>query len=372
MALPMIFWIAAALLLVAALIPMLRALMVDPVVVETVAADVAFYQAQEQEIARLEQSGAMSATEAKAARAEAARKLLAKAGSDEEKGDGARREGRAVLALVALAIPALTVALYLRLGHPGKPDMPYATRTDISSAEQDMARMIARLDAHLAENPDDLRGQELAFPIYMRMGRYDNAVASAQRIVALKGESAEAMSNLAEALIFAAKGEISEDARKALVRSLALDPALARSRFYMALLAEQDGDVPRAVALLKALEAEVPDGAEKRAVSEQLARLTKQAAPAGPAADALKALPEAEQREAIRGMVDGLAARLKEKGGTPDEWLRLLRALAVMGDKERATATLAEARLALAADAPGLERLAALAGELGLKEGGAP
>lgn len=368
----MIFWIAAALLLVAALVPLLRALLVDPVVVETVAADVAFYKAQEEEIARQRANGALSETEAKAARAEAARKLLAKSGSSAVTDTRNAGGTRAALVLVALAVPALTLALYLRLGHPGQADMPYAARTDISRAEQDMARMVARLDAHLAENPDDLRGQELAFPIYMRLGRFDNAAASAQRIVALKGESAEALGNLAEALIFVGKGHIGEDARKALVRSLALDPTLARSRFYMGLLAEQDGDVPRAVALLKALEADVPEGDEKRAVAEQLARLTGTKAPAGSAADALKSLPEAEQREAIRGMVDSLATRLKENGGTADEWLRLVRALAVMGDKDRASATVGEARAALAADASGLERLAALAGELGLSEGAVP
>ena len=71
---------------------------------------------------------------------------------------------------------------------------------------------------------------------------------------------------------------------------------------------------------------------------------------------------------AIRGMVDSLAARLGEGGGTLAEWSRLIRSQSVLADRPAALKSLATARERLAADPDALAALAALAGELGLQE----
>ncbi|HRK23553.1 MAG TPA: c-type cytochrome biogenesis protein CcmI [Beijerinckiaceae bacterium] len=368
----MFFWLSAALLVVAALIPLIRSLVAKPATMDAASADVLFYKAQEAEIERQLGAGLLSEGEASSLRTDAARKLLANARAAGGDGNAQTRTLGVVMALAVLvALPVLASLFYLRQGKPGLPDMPFATRTDISRAEQDMARLLARLEAHLAENPDDLRGHELAFPVYMRMARYDRAATSAGRIVALKGETGETLANFAEAMIFASQGEINEDARKALIASNKLDPKLARSRFYLALLAEQDGNVASAVEQLRRLAEDVSDEAEKQAVNAQIARLSKATA-LPPGGDALKALPEAERNDAIRGMVDGLAQRLTEKGGSVEEWGRLIRSLAVLGQKDRAGEMLGRARAGLADNTAALETLNALAGELGVKEGGAP
>ena len=46
----------------------------------------------------------------------------------------------------------------------------------------------------------------------------------------------------------------------------------------------------------------------------------------------------------IRGMVEGLAERLATEGGAPEEWARLISALGVLGETNRAGAILTEAR----------------------------
>ena len=46
----------------------------------------------------------------------------------------------------------------------------------------------------------------------------------------------------------------------------------------------------------------------------------------------------------IQGMVDGLAARLADEGGPPEDWAQLVRALMVLGDEDRARAIFAEAK----------------------------
>ncbi len=50
-----------------------------------------------------------------------------------------------------------------------------------------------------------------------------------------------------------------------------------------------------------------------------------------------------ERREMISNMVESLANRLASQGGTSDEWARLIKALSVLGDSDRAKKIWAEA-----------------------------
>ena len=68
----------------------------------------------------------------------------------------------------------------------------------------------------------------------------------------------------------------------------------------------------------------------------------------------------------IRQMVEGLAARLKADGKDLAGWQRLLRAYAILGEKDAAMRALAEARNAFAGDSASLSQLDALAASLGL------
>ena len=69
----------------------------------------------------------------------------------------------------------------------------------------------------------------------------------------------------------------------------------------------------------------------------------------------------------IRGMVDGLAERLATEGGPAEDWARLIRALGVLGDTDRARAIWDEARTVFA-DTPGLPTVQAAAEAAGLNE----
>jgi cytochrome c-type biogenesis protein CcmH len=98
--------------------------------------------------------------------------------------------------------------------------------------------------------------------------------------------------------------------------------------------------------LLTELRDDLPDGSLKSEIVAQLQAMTN--VPAG--GSAIAALPQGEQIAAIRSMVEGLAARLATTGGSADEWARLIRALNVLGEKDRAVTILAEARQKFAAE----------------------
>jgi cytochrome c-type biogenesis protein CcmH len=365
----MMFWIVAAVIVAVSLFVLLRALAVPGGAIEPKADDVAFYRSQQAEIARQLSAGMIDAAEAKAGEAEAARKLLARSRQNLAAPVADARRGRLAQIAVAVALPAMGLPLYLFLGQPQLPSQPIAARTDINRPEKDLMRLVDRLDAHLAEAPDDLRGLEIAFPVYMRIGRYDSALDVAGRLVKLKGPSADRLAALAEAQIFAGQGMVSDEARKTLVGALELDPKHSRARFYSGLAAEQSGEPQVALRIWQELAAGLEDGPEKRAVALQIARLAPKAGPTGEAADAIRSMKPEDQQQAIRGMVDTLEARLKAEGGSVEEWHKLLRALSVMGDKARAIAALETARQKLVGNGEALAALGRIATELGLPEG---
>ena len=88
--------------------------------------------------------------------------------------------------------------------------------------------------------------------------------------------------------------------------------------------------------------------------------------PASEQGAAIAALPAGDREKVIRGMVEGLAARLAADGGSAEEWSRLVRAYTVLREPDKARQTLADARKALSADAAALAELDILARDLGL------
>jgi cytochrome c-type biogenesis protein CcmH len=90
----------------------------------------------------------------------------------------------------------------------------------------------------------------------------------------------------------------------------------------------------------------------------------------GPSSEDVEAASQLgpEQRSAmIRGMVERLAARLKDDGSDVEGWLRLVRSYMVLGDREKAMAAAQDARRALADDTDKLRRVDELVKGLGLE-----
>jgi len=74
-----------------------------------------------------------------------------------------------------------------------------------------------------------------------------------------------------------------------------------------------------------------------------------------------------EDRDAmIRGMVQQLSERLASQGGPASEWARLIGALGVLGETERASAIWAEAQGVFAAEPDGLALIRQAAEQAGV------
>jgi len=337
--------------------------------------EVAFYKAQLGEIERDVERGQLPEDQAAAARAEAARRLIA--ASAPQSPPGASGEAlalrRIAAALILILVPAVSLALYAELGRPEMPDVPLAGRkADVRTAEG-IEAAIARIEAHLAAEPSDAKGWTVLAPIYMQLGRFDDAANAYRQVLRLTGESAGRRADYGEALVGAAGGVVTAEARAAFDAALAAQPSLPSARFYLALAAEQDGDKAKAMSLYQGLLGDAPkDAPWVAALSARLAALQSGApTPASRvAATSEPAAPpdEMQQRQAmIRGMVERLAARLSQDGGSAGDWGRLIRSYTVLGQTDKARDALAAARKALAGDPAGGHDLDALAHELGIE-----
>lgn len=328
------------------------------------------YQAELADIDRDVKRGLMTEPDAEAAKAEAARRLLA-ATAVEPAQAGPRGVKYASLAVI-LIVPVLTVGLYLRLGAPDYADMPLQARLQAQPANMDMAAALARIEGHLAQEPDDARGWEIMAQVYTRLERPGDAAKAYRNLIRLQGASPDLLMALGQSLVFADQGRVNEEALAAFEKALAAQPTRLEPRFYLALAAEQQGDRARALEGYARILADAPaDAPFVSMVQERIARLGGEApaasAPVAPSPGAaIAAMPPAERETAIRGMVEGLATRLAANGGSLEEWSRLVRAYTVLREPEKARLALAEARKALGAEAAAAAALEALARELGL------
>jgi len=345
--------------------------------------DIAVYRDQLEEVSRDRAAGLVGEAEAEAARVEVSRRLIAAAdtAADEvsapESSSRWRRRATAVAALVLL--PTGAVLLYLALGSPQLPGEPLAMRLRAPNGNRPIESLIVQVENHVGQNPDDGRGWEVLAPVYMRLGRFDDAVRAWRNVIRLNGSNATREADFGEAQVAAANGVVTADAKAAFERALAADGKNVMARFYMGMAADQDGRRADADKIWRELLASAPPGAPwievvRHAIARDAPGIAANAPPApnapGPSAADVAAAGQmnAQDRDQmIRGMVTRLADKLKQDGSDIDGWERLLRAYMVLGERDKAHAAAADARKALARDPDKLHRLDAVLKGLGVE-----
>ncbi|WP_281968338.1 c-type cytochrome biogenesis protein CcmI [Roseovarius nanhaiticus] len=416
----MTFWIVATLLalgagaLIAAALLRGRASAAPPA-----AYDLEIYRVQlagvDKDLAR----GVITQTEAGRLRAEVSRRILAADAQLRAHGaDGGqpRGAGRVMAALLVIAVGAGTIFGYWQLGAPGYPDQPRGARLAASDAEranrlsqaeaeerfgpkdaaitppEDFAQLMVQLRAAVEQRPDDVRGLALLARNEASLGNTGAAQRAQERLIAAKGDDVLAADHafLADLMITAAGGYVSAEAEASLRAALAIDPAQPEARYYLGVYFAQ---VDRADAAFrtweKLLSESPPDAVWVAPLRGQIEEVAERAginytlppqaqadltAPRGPSADDIEAaseMTEAERQTFVRSMVDGLLARLASEGGPPQDWARLIVALGVIGETERAAAILDEARGTFAEDAEAMALLDGAAERAGLPPAGA-
>ncbi len=350
------------------------------------AGDVEVYRDQLQELDRDREQGLIGEDESKYARAEIGRRLLAVADAGQNQAtrqsEVKPRRHRVAAAVVTLLPPVLGLGMYLALGQPGLPDQPLQAR--LANPGNNIALLVTKAERHLATNPEDGAGWDLLAPIYLRSMRLGDAELAFRNAIRILGPSATRLTGLGEALVASSDGVVTDDARGAFEQAAKLDPQDPRPNFYVGLGLEQAGRAPEAKAVFeKIAEGSPPDAPWMALVNEHIAKnggAAKTPAPSGPVAPgnpsegdvaAASQMSQGDRQQMIRGMVDSLAAKLKDDPNNLEGWLRLVRSYGVLGDKASAQQALNSGLARFPATGEGGKQLVALAGQMGLAVEGA-
>ena len=347
----------------------------------------AVYRDQLDEIESDRARGLIGEGEAESARLEVARRLLA-VDADTPKDASGGRSGwpaRTAMVAVALALPLAALSLYLLYGSPRLPDQPLAARLQDPASEQNLAALVARVEARLRAHPDEGEGWDAIAPVYLSARQYGNAAEAYAQAMRLLGATPARLSGYGQALVLEKDGVVTDEARAALERALALDETLVEPRILIAIAKEQDGDFKSAVQDWRGLlEKKGADEAWKAMVQQRIANAEAHAAGTPPAASggvaqggmpgpsaadvaAAQDMNPDDRQAMIETMVQRLATRLEQNSDDLAGWLRLVRAYTVLNRKEEARQALQRARNQFEGNAQAIEQLDALAGELGLR-----
>ncbi len=238
--------------------------------------------------------------------------------------DGRRPAYRTAASLVALfGVPLLALGVYISLGEPERPDVPLAAQQAQAGENANMQTMVARVEAHLKSNPDDVQGWTILARVYGTSGDYDKRRQAVRELVRLQGRTSANLADLAEAEIQIDGNLVPASARALLDEALESDPTNRKAAYYRTVAMEQSGEFEKALSSWKKLRTTSPDDAQwQTLVSQRIARLedfSNQAAG-----------QIAEQASMIEGMVAGLRARLIEDPTDLDGWTRLMRSYEVL------------------------------------------
>jgi cytochrome c-type biogenesis protein CcmH len=305
------------------LIPLLRAKQESSGRLE---GELAIYRDQLAEIERERAAGTLPGNEAAAARIEVERRILAAGDHPPPAAHADATLHKLLPPALALIIPLLALGLYLQVGRPGLPAAPFIAGKQQPAATDEplsLEKLLAAARARVANQPDD----------------------------------PDALSALGEALTLEANGTVTQPAVDAFNKALALSrqegqPDDPRALYYLGLHEAQSGDSRAALARWRDLLAKSPPNAPflpmLRAEIERVAKAAGLDVPAMPQPsreqqEAMAAMTPEQRQQAIRGMVEGLAAKLKENPQDRAGWLRLANAWKVLGENANAADAYAKA-----------------------------
>jgi cytochrome c-type biogenesis protein CcmH len=318
--------------------------------------DIAVYRDQLDEIDRDEAANLIGTAEAEAARVEVSRRLIAaaetaKAASFVAAPGPAGPYRRATLAAGIVLLPLAAGLTYFSLGSPNFVPVSMGAANDGQLLPAGIENTVAEVETYLESNPRNGRGWELLAPVYLRLGRFDDAVKARRNALEIFGPDAARLGDLGEAMVMAAGSVVTAEAKGMFERANAADSEDVMAQYYLGLSAKQDGRRDEAEKRWRALLSRAPEGAPwLPLIKNALARIDEKN-------PSVAVEPPEHNRGAIDAMVERLAERLKKDGSDVQGWVQLVRSYRVLGKTDKVKAAIAEAHTALLNDREALQRL---------------
>ncbi|MCF6216109.1 MAG: c-type cytochrome biogenesis protein CcmI [Emcibacter sp.] len=325
--------------------------------------NIAVYKSQLSELQSDLDNGVLSPAEVAAARLEIERRLL-RISSEKDTIEPKNNETSLKLLTVIISLVLLgSTAFYLNIGMPGMPDFALkdqahstAQRTKSNSASPDMIAEVAKIQAHLRENPDDVNAWRALGQYQTDLQNRVKAAEAFQHWFELDDDNIDAALMFSESLIMLSDGRVSPAALLALDRAQKIQPDNPGVRHYLALAEYQAGNVDQALVNWQALMADSPANAPwRRSVQRWISQaqndlglpVTNSTAVAPPLSEenrkVIAEMSAQEQEALIKSMVARLARKMDENPENTEGWFRLAKAYMMLGQKSDAIKSLEQA-----------------------------
>ena len=274
---------------------------------------------------------------------------------------------------LALFMIAIIIGASRNLGSEGDPSTATAVE-DITANAAGPNAAIAALEERTRKDPADVEAWQLLGWSYFENGRYLDSANAYGKATKLEPDRAVYWSSLGESLVMADESNpMPKAAKAAFDKAIILDPKDPRSRYFLAVSKDLDGDHRGAIndwlKLLKDTPKNAPWEADLIRTIEQVGKINKidvikslanaqesrnsdlsatlksiAAAPIpGPSkADMAQAakLPPGQQQQMVTSMVEGLETKLAKNPKNVDGWIMLMRSRMTLGEMAKAKAAL--------------------------------
>ena len=328
--------------------------------------EIEIYKDQLEEVSRDLERGLLQISEAEAVKLEISRKLIRSSNVTKDAHIWTERRRGIYALVVSIFVPTAGFLAYLAGGSPGfQTNINPIALADVPQPvlSPELGAEIARLSQSLETNPHNLANWIALGKIYSRANLHGRAAEVFLEAAKLSPQNAELFARAGEAMVSASKGTLSFPAIKAFENAIRIEPKDPRSRYYLALGKRQSGQLERALEDWLSLEADSPSnapwlttlrvriasvarelGKDPEGLMRPKARVevetnvedsnVTQRGPDREQIAAAQNMSAKDRSEMIRGMVDGLAERLKSAPDDLEGWKRLARARKVLGDKK--------------------------------------
>ena len=174
------------------------------------------------------------------------------------------KEGRGIVYAVALGLPIIAVAFYLRIGNPNaaptRPSPPpeAAAAPTGEFSQQRIEANVAALAKRLEQNPGDLEGWKMLARSQMSLEKYGEASSAYAKATTLKSDDADLWADYAFALAMASDRKLEGKPVELIQKALQLDPQNAKAMELAGSAAFEARDYKRAIEYWQKLVERVP------------------------------------------------------------------------------------------------------------------
>ncbi len=160
---------------------------------------------------------------------------------------------------IAILVPVFAIGMYLATGHGS---VPTTTAAAANTEMPSLDSLVGGLEAKVAQNPEDIKGNTLLAQTYMRLGRFADAIKTFKKLRTLSEDSPEMLATYVDALVMNNQGRFTPEMEQLLDQALELNPNHPQSLWLGGMAKEELGKPQQAITYwqrLKPVLANSPD-----------------------------------------------------------------------------------------------------------------